>query len=212
MVAISVVIPVFNGAAYLEETITHLRQQTFSDFEVWFIDDHSSDNSEIILKRAAQSDINFHYIKTPKNLGSAGRAVNFTLPHLNGDYLAYSSQDDIFSCDWLSCLYDRAQETDADATLPIVQFYYEEKISSKRITGINGDLSQVISGLDAFTLSSTGPYQETRSGECQLSEGLGFLKLALLQMSTLFVCSICTVRKLLFVMGSSFTDKTTPMQ
>lgn len=174
MVAISVVIPVFNGAAYLEETIAHLRQQTFSDFEVWFTDDHSTDNSASILQRAAQSDKNFHYIKTPKNLGSAGRAVNFALPHLNGDYLVYSSQDDIFSSDWLSCLYDRAQETDADATLPIVQFYYKEKASSRRITGINGNLSQVISGSDAFTLSLDWTIPGNALWRTSIARRLGF--------------------------------------
>ena len=56
MVAISVIVPVYNCEDYLEESIKSILNQSFKDIEVICVDDGSSDNSLNILNELASSD------------------------------------------------------------------------------------------------------------------------------------------------------------
>ena len=47
---ISVIIPNFNGEAFLENCLNSLKEQSFKDFEIIIVDDCSTDDSPIILK------------------------------------------------------------------------------------------------------------------------------------------------------------------
>ena len=53
---ISVVFPVFNAEAYLEESITSILDQSFKDFELILIEDGSKDGSKKILKEFKKRD------------------------------------------------------------------------------------------------------------------------------------------------------------
>ena len=57
---ITVMMPVFNGAKYLRETLESLAVQTFGGFEVICADDCSTDASRSILDEYAQRDTRFH--------------------------------------------------------------------------------------------------------------------------------------------------------
>lgn len=157
MVDITVLLPVYNGAAYLQETLNALGQQSFDSFEVLCIDDCSSDTSAEILRAHATKDHRFKYLHTGINLGSAGKAANFAAPHARGAWFVYSSQDDLFSPDWLEKLHVRAQETGADAVLPDVEFYHEEdsaqNTAPKRTIGFRGDRDARLTGHAAFAAS-----------------------------------------------------------
>ena len=50
MPRITVLVPVYNGASHLSETLTSLLAQTYKDFELLVIDDGSTDNSVEIIK------------------------------------------------------------------------------------------------------------------------------------------------------------------
>ncbi|WP_157598937.1 glycosyltransferase family 2 protein [Tateyamaria omphalii] len=153
MAEISVLLPVYNGAAYLDETLASLRQQDFSAFEVLCIDDCSTDDSRAVIQRHADADDRITYMNTGQNLGSAAKAVNFAAPHATGRWFVYSSQDDLFSPDWLSQLHARAVETGADAVLPDVVFYHRDGAEDRRITGYRGDRTAILSGREAFVAS-----------------------------------------------------------
>ena len=53
---VSIVVPVYNAAAYLEKTVEMVRSQTFSDWELILVNDHSADDSQKILDRMAAQD------------------------------------------------------------------------------------------------------------------------------------------------------------
>ncbi|WOI35346.1 glycosyltransferase family A protein (plasmid) [Tritonibacter scottomollicae] len=153
MAEITVLLPIFNGAGYLEDTLTSLSCQSFSDFEVLCIDDCSSDESAEIVRRHAEQDSRFIYIHTGTNLGSAAKAVNFAAARATGRWFVYSSQDDLFSADWLEKLHVRALETGADAVLPDVEFYHADGSGQRKIIGVRGDRSAILTGRDAFVAS-----------------------------------------------------------
>jgi len=152
---ISVVIPVYNGEEYLSHTLDSLLQQSFSNFEVLLIDDCSTDESNSILQLYMLQDSRVHVIKTDSNQGIVPKVINrFAIPRLRGQYYVYASQDDIFSQDWLERMFARASETEADAVLPDLIFYYErEPGRNHALVGVNGDRDIVLSNREAVILS-----------------------------------------------------------
>lgn len=90
--AISVILPVFNGEAYLRQAIDSILNQTFIDFELIIVDDGSTDHSQEIIQ--SYGDARIHAILNPSNLGLVG-ALNVGIDHARGKYIARQDQDDI---------------------------------------------------------------------------------------------------------------------
>ena len=151
---ITVFIPVFNGSHYLPQTIKSLRQQTYINFEVILIDDHSTDGSFEVVIQETIGDSRFRIMQTPKNLGNAARVLKYGFNLAQGDYFVYSSQDDLFSSDWLAEMHSRSIETGAEAVLPDLVFYNPSQLDKQRaLIGVNGKKDIILSGRDAFLLS-----------------------------------------------------------
>jgi glycosyltransferase involved in cell wall biosynthesis len=152
---ISVVIPVYNGGTYLEQTLRSLLRQSFRDFEALCINDCSTDNSESILKQYAKTDPRIRVLATDVNQGIVPKVLNNrALPNVKGEYYVYSSQDDLFSEDWLEKMCRRAEETQADAVLPDLLFFHANDPSKDHaLIGVHGDRDVVLSNRDAVILS-----------------------------------------------------------
>ncbi|MFP3592563.1 glycosyltransferase family 2 protein [Chryseobacterium sp. SIMBA_038] len=151
-IAISILMPVYNGAPFLKETLDSLVQQTFKKFEVICIDDNSTDNSLKILNEYAEK-YDFIRVFTKSNGGTAAKSINFGLQYVRGEYFMYSSQDDLFSEKLLEINYLKLKETNADAVVPNTIFYYPGEDKSSGIFGLNNNYSKVLSGREAFSLS-----------------------------------------------------------
>ena len=109
---ISVIMPVYNVQQYLEETIRSVQAQTFSDYEVIFVDDASTDASLTILNRTAETDLRFRVLEQKK--GGAGAARNLGLSQARGEYVIFLDSDDLFSPVLLEKLYTAITEAQAD--------------------------------------------------------------------------------------------------
>lgn len=88
---ISVILPVYNGASYLSESINSILNQTYNNFELIIINDGSIDNSEAIIN--SFSDSRIVYIKNT-NQGLAA-SLNQGIKLAKGKYIARQDQDDI---------------------------------------------------------------------------------------------------------------------
>ena len=119
---ISVVMPVYNGASYIEETLDSMLAQSFHDFEVICVNDSSTDDSYGILERYASTDSRIKVFTKP-NEGLASKAVKFGLEKASGTYYMYSSQDDLYSSDLLEKGATAARATNADAVIPDLVCY-----------------------------------------------------------------------------------------
>ena len=82
--------PTFNGERFLEETLSSIFEQTFTDYEVIVVDDGSTDRTREILARYADQLI----IVYPPRGGSAAYARNIGLARAQGKYIALIDQDD----------------------------------------------------------------------------------------------------------------------
>jgi glycosyltransferase involved in cell wall biosynthesis len=92
MPKVSVIIPIYNVASVVAETLKSVLAQTYTDFEVLIIDDGSTDNSVAICQ--AFQDERFRMIHQ-QNRGLAG-ARNTGIRYAQGDYLAFLDSDDLW--------------------------------------------------------------------------------------------------------------------
>ena len=67
---VSIIIPCYNQAEFLPDTLANLQQQTMQDFECVVVDDGSTDNSAEIVRKTAAVDPRFRLVQKP-NGGSA---------------------------------------------------------------------------------------------------------------------------------------------
>ena len=92
---VSVVVPVYNAASRLDETISMLRKQSLVDCELIFVDDGSVDGSDEIVLGYSEEDSRIRYL--PQNHSGAGSARNRGMDAARGEYLIFLDADDIYS-------------------------------------------------------------------------------------------------------------------
>lgn len=91
MSLVSVIIPAYNGEAYLEEAIASILAQTYTNYEIIVIDDGSTDRTAQIIQQFGDRASFYQQ----RNQGVA-RARNQGLKVAKGDYIAFLDQDDFF--------------------------------------------------------------------------------------------------------------------
>jgi glycosyltransferase involved in cell wall biosynthesis len=91
---VSMVLPVHNGAEYLEAAIDSVLAQSFADFELICVDDASSDASPALLAAAAARDPRLHLIRLDQNVGLPA-ALNRGFRAARGEYFSWTSDDNL---------------------------------------------------------------------------------------------------------------------
>ena len=93
MPKISILVAVYNSAAYLPQCLDSLLGQTLHDIEVLCVDDASTDNSLAILRDYAERDTRVKVFALKENKGQA-HARNIGLSHATGEYIGFVDSDD----------------------------------------------------------------------------------------------------------------------
>lgn len=106
---ISVVMSVYNTEKYLQESIESMLNQTFKNFELIIINDHSTDNSLKIIKDYSKKDDRIILINNKKNSGSAF-SRNEGIKIARGKYIAIMDSDDISLPDRLDYQHNFLEE------------------------------------------------------------------------------------------------------
>lgn len=99
----SVIIPTYNRALLIEDTIQSILNQSFTDFEIIVVDDGSTDHTEEVVKRFS-SDPRFSYHK--KINGERGIARNYGAALARGEYVNFFDSDDLAYPVHLQSAYD----------------------------------------------------------------------------------------------------------
>ncbi len=95
---ISVIVPFFNNADFLHETLSSVSQQTIENWECVLVDDGSTDNSLDIVKTFTSKDSRFKCYSRPSKLPKgANTCRNFAVEKCNGTHLLFLDADDILS-------------------------------------------------------------------------------------------------------------------
>ena len=90
---VSIIMPSYNTASYIKETIQSVFDQTYTHWELLIVDDCSTDNTDEVL-----SEINDRRIRVFKNEKNSGAAVsrNKALREAKGQWIAYLDSDDLW--------------------------------------------------------------------------------------------------------------------
>jgi glycosyltransferase involved in cell wall biosynthesis len=99
---ISVIIPIYNAAKYLNTAIKSVLNQTFFDFELLIIDDGSTDNTKEITKGFDDRRIQYFY---QSNQGKS-QARNNGINRSKGRFISFLDADDFYYKTKLKCLLD----------------------------------------------------------------------------------------------------------
>lgn len=95
---VSVIMPSYNTAKFISETINSVLSQTYQNFELIIVDDCSTDNTDEIV--SGFSDERIIYIKNEKNSGAAV-SRNRALREAKGKWIAFLDSDDLWEKDKL---------------------------------------------------------------------------------------------------------------
>lgn len=90
---VSIGLPVYNGEDYIEQAISTLLRQSFSDFELIISDNASKDGTRAICERFAADDPRVRYSRVNRNLGAAPN-YNRIVPMARGSYFKWAAHDD----------------------------------------------------------------------------------------------------------------------
>ncbi len=93
MPKVSVILPNYNHARYLDQRIQSVLNQTYQDYEVIYIDDASTDNSNAVFAKYAD-DPRIRAIFNRTNSGSPFKQWNTGIRHAVGDYVWIAESDD----------------------------------------------------------------------------------------------------------------------
>lgn len=124
MCEISIIMPVYNKARYVQNVLLDVQEQGFRDFECIIIDDGSTDLSGKICDDFAAQDNRFRVLHTPNS--GVSRARNIGLTRAAGQYVTFIDADDHIEPDYLMQLYTDIEGSRADMVIAGLEKFWED--------------------------------------------------------------------------------------
>lgn len=133
---ISIIIPTFNRADFIIQTLESIQNQSYKNFECLTIDDGSTDNTEMIVQKKFNYDKRFQFLKRPLNTKKGPNACrNYGFQNAKGDFIYFFDSDDFLKPHALET-YIKGFQGDADGVLAQVERVNHE-------TGILQDINTI---------------------------------------------------------------------
>ncbi|MBR6532333.1 glycosyltransferase [Candidatus Saccharibacteria bacterium] len=130
---ISVIIPVYNSSSFLKDCYGSLKRQTYSNLELIFVNDGSTDNSLDLLKGIAMADE--RVVIVDQENGGVSAARNAGIKKATGKYLTFLDPDDFFADDAVQYLYELIKK---DSNISISACSHIESCGDKQKDFNNG--------------------------------------------------------------------------
>ena len=128
---VSVIIPVYNNAAYVKKCLRSVMNQTYPALQIIVIDDGSTDGSARIIERLAQEDDRIELIS--RENGGVGSARNAGLDAACGSYVTFVDGDDYISRNYIRRYVRRMEQTGADMVIGGLDFVTEDGKCIRRL-------------------------------------------------------------------------------
>lgn len=123
---VSIFIPTYNASTCIDSTLENVLGQTYSNLDVWVVDDCSTDDTLTKLQLWQKRDTRLHVLAKERNEGFVPYSWNRVFPHLKGEFTLYMSQDDYLSLECIEQLVNNQQKSDADAIIPNCILVYDD--------------------------------------------------------------------------------------
>lgn len=105
---ISIIVPCYNQAQYLDECLQSVLDQTYKNWECIIVNDGSPDHTEEVAMKWVEKDSRFHYFK--KENGGVASARNFGIEKAKGDWILPLDGDDKINRNYLSLAAEKIKE------------------------------------------------------------------------------------------------------
>lgn len=112
---VSIVIPVYNVADYLDECLESVVTQTYTNIEILLVNDGSTDDSLRICEKWAEKEERIIFFNNTNHGVSYTR--NYAMDRCSGEYIVFVDSDDLVSKDYVRVLVDAIERTTADIAI-----------------------------------------------------------------------------------------------
>ncbi|WP_018611015.1 glycosyltransferase family 2 protein [Segetibacter koreensis] len=109
---VSVIMPAYNAAKYINDSIESVQKQTFTNWELIVVDDGSKDSTAVVVKKLQETDNRIKYYYQSNKKQAAAR--NTGISNASGQWLAFLDADDVWVAAKLQQQLDAAAESNAD--------------------------------------------------------------------------------------------------
>lgn len=134
---VSVIIPTFNGGAFMKPCLESLCSQTLKEIEFIIVLDCPTDGSDKVAEEFASRDERFVILRNEQN-SHIGVSRNRGLKVAKGEYIGFCDNDDYCVPEMFEKLYSRAKELDADVVLSNQCSRFEDKDEVYPVSAQNG--------------------------------------------------------------------------
>ena len=110
---ISIVLPIYNGEKYMRESIESIIMQSYHNWELIIVNDCSTDNTAEIANEYVKKDKRIKYYKNDNNM-RLPRTLNRGFSLSKGDYLTWTSDDNLFKQGAFEKMVDALKKDNAD--------------------------------------------------------------------------------------------------
>lgn len=205
MKKISIIIPTFNRANLLGETLDSILAQSCENWECLIVDDGSTDETDNLLVIYLKKEERFKYFKRPGNkLKGANACRNIGLENATGDYVIFFDSDDLMTNDHLEIKLNAIEKHNCDYIITRTKYFNKDnsqidtyyQFDKYEITPFNY-IAQNINWLTYDILLKTSLATQIRFNEYLQSgqEYNYFSKLVLLSTKSVFVDETVTLRR-----------------
>lgn len=121
---VSIIIPTYNRAHLIGETLDSILAQTYTNWECIIVDDGSTDDSENLIKKYQENDNRFTFLTRPNSKPKGGNTCrNIGLDTAKGDYIVFFDSDDLMTPDHLEIKVNGIQNYDCDYVITRTKFF-----------------------------------------------------------------------------------------
>ena len=130
---VSVIIPTYNRAQLIGETLDSVLAQTYYNWECIIVDDGSSDNTDEVVGVYVKKDKRFKYYHRPdEHLPGGNGARNYGFNMSQGEYVNWFDSDDLMMPEKLELKVKAMEENDIDFVICSMCFYLDGKSKSEQ--------------------------------------------------------------------------------
>lgn len=184
---ISVIVPVYNVALYVERCVSSILNQTYSDLEILLIDDGSTDDTPSIVDKLAENDCRVKVFHIENN--GVSNARNIALKYAKGDYISIIDGDD-----WIEpTLFEDAMKAINENNADTFMFeYYVDYETNKKPHCVDENKYGIIDSKTAiqYSIDVENRFAWSKIFKKELSNDIWFNTDIILGEDTLYICSV----------------------
>lgn len=153
---VSMVIPVFNRAAFIGKTLDNVYQNNYRPIELILVNDGSTDNSLQVLedfkRKYSSTDFQIKVINQPNEGAPAARNTGYR--NSTGEYIQFLDSDDHISRDKFFIQIDLMKKNDADFALCNFEMVYVEEDNRSIVLSNSEGLKKILNAYGSFGCGS----------------------------------------------------------